>query len=245
MTDNNKSNNSSKKITGNNMTTCADIDDILNNPDLENMTIEYKRRGLLGNKMGQEKLCFAIVALANRYGGKLILDIKDDGTFEGKDIFDIDSDKGTIGNLIHNHISPVIEYDMEFLPCKKGDILVINVSKRKGIPHAYINGRNGSDIKKRVYYIRTSHGKRLVSDGQLQWLFEHQDDPGFDYPFRIVINYQKDSLRIPLPSYIEQPRSVPNFGFLINNMLQSDIDIVKKDWDTIQTFFVTTQPIRP
>ena len=227
---------------GNNMTICDEINEILRNHDAENIKIEYKRRKLLDSKQGQEKLCFAIVALANRYGGKLILGINDDVTFEGKDIFNVDSDKGTITNIIHNHISPTIEYDMEFLSCKKGDILVINILKRKGIPHAYINGRNGSDIKERIYYIRTSHGKRLVSDGQLQWLFEHQDDPDFDHPFRIVINYRKDSLQIPPPPYIEQPRSVSNFGFLINNMLQSDVDIVKKDWDTIQSFFIEIAP---
>ena len=226
----------------NNMTTCADIDDILNNPDLENMKIEFKSRKKLGQEKGKNELCFEIIALANRYGGKLILGINDDGTFEGKDIFDIDKDKGTIGSIIHDHISPVIEYDMEFLPCEKGDILVINISKRKGIPHAYINGRNGSDIKERIYYIRTSHGKRLVSDGQLQWLFEHQNDPDFDYSFRTVINYHKDSLQIPPPYHIDQPRSTSNFGDLMSVIAKSDVDMLKKDWDTIQSFFVEIAP---
>ena len=227
---------------GNNMTICDEINEILRNHDAENIKIEYKRRKLLYSKQGQEKLCFAIVALANRYGGKLILGINDDVTFEGKDIFNVDSDKGTITNIIHNHISPTIEYDMEFLSCKKGDILVINILKRKGIPHAYINGRNGSDIKERIYYIRTSHGKRLVSDGQLQWLFEHQNDPDFDYSFRTVINYHKDSLQIPPPYHIDQPRSTSDFGFLISKIAKSDVDMLKKDWDTIQSFFIEIAP---
>ncbi len=222
------------------MTTCAEITEILKKPDKETVQVELKESALLRNGDGQKKLGYEVVALANRYGGKLILGIKDDGTFEGRNIFVIDKDKSVIDNICRTNISPVIDYDVDFLQCDKGDLLVINVPKRKDIPHAYIDRRNGSEIKNRIYYIRTSHGKRLVSDKELSWLFTHIEDPDFVLRFRLVINFIKDSLKIP--GNISQPSCISNYVWFVNSIPEEDISKVTKDWDIIQSFFLDITP---
>lgn len=222
------------------MTTCKEINEILRNPNRENLKLEWKESAVLRNNDGQRKLGYEIVAMANRYGGKLLIGIKNDGTFEGKGIFNVDKDKGIIDNICHIKISPIIEYNIESLTCNEGDILVINIPKRQGIPHAYIDSRGGPEIENRIYYIRTEHGKRLVSDRQLEWLFNHQEDPDIHYPFRIVITYYKDSFQIPFN--IEQPKCINNYLTLVNSIPKDGIKILQKDWETIQSFFLEITP---
>ena len=225
------------------MTMCDEIYQILKNPEKENMKNEFKESEILRSGDGKKDLGYEIVALANRYGGKLLIGVKDDAIFEGKGIFDdkgIDNYRGIIDNICHNNISPIIEYKIEFLQCHDGDLLVVNIPKRKGIPHAYIVSRNGPEIKNRIYYIRTSHGKRLVGDRQLQWLFNHQEDPDFTFPFRIVINYCKDSLGIPGP--ISQPSCISNYVSFVNSIPENDIGMLTKDWETPQSFFIDITP---
>lgn len=222
------------------MMTCAEIYKILKSPEKEKIKIELKKSDVLRKRDGQRELGYEIIALVNRYGGKLIIGINDDGTFEGKGIFDIDKDKGIIEDICYTRISPVIEYNTEFLQCKEGDVLIVNVSRRKGIPHAYIVSRDGPEIKNRIYYIRTTHGKRLVTDGQLQWLFKHQEDPDFAFPCRVVINYFKDSLGIPGP--IPQPNCISNYISFVNNIPRNDIGVLSKDWNSVESFFIEITP---
>lgn len=59
------------------------------------------------------------------------------------------------------------------------------------MPHAFIEKRSGPELSSRIYYIRTSHGKKLVSDGQLQWLFQHPDEPKYNYDFRIGFEFDR------------------------------------------------------
>jgi len=219
------------------MTTCNEIYEILKNPEKKNLSIEWKQSAILSNI---EELSCQIVALANRYGGKLLIGVKNDGTFEGKGIFRIESAKSVIDNICNTNISPNVEYTLELLSCDEGDILVVNVPKRKGIPHAYIDSREGPEIKHRTYYIRTEHGKRLVSDRQLEWLFNHQEDPDIFFPFNIVITYLKDSFKIPYN--IEQPVCIRNYLTFVNSIPENEIANLQKDWETIQSFFLEVTP---
>lgn len=47
------------------------------------------------------------------------------------------------------------------------------------------------EISNRIYYIRTSHGKRLVTDSQLQWLFQNSEEPNYDYQFRFGFEFNR------------------------------------------------------
>lgn len=67
-----------------------------------------------------------------------------------------------------------MNYNFEFLKCEGGDLSIITVEKKKDIPYAYIVKREGVEIKSRIYYIRTPHGRRLVTDSQLEYLFSEK-----------------------------------------------------------------------
>ena len=125
-----------------------------------------------------------------------MIGINDDCTFEGKGIFNVDEDKGIINNLIQDTISPKLNSEIEFVSCSEGDVMMIKIPRRQEIPHAVIK-RKGAEIKARVYYIRTSHGKRLVSDRQLELLFK-EESLDFTYPFRFTLNFFREPLKMIL-----------------------------------------------
>jgi len=193
------------------LTTCDELNEIRKNPDKERLRIEFKQRSTLTDK--PEEIGYSLIALANRYGGKLIIGLTDDAEFEGKGIFQVDKDKGRIDNICNNNCSPKIEYQTEFIQCPDGDVLVINVNKRTGIPHAYTK-KALDEIKNRRYYVRTSHGIRLVTDLQLEWMFKNIDGPSFQKPYSIQVPYYRKNLRIPLFE------KVPSGNLVYNLLLQ-------------------------
>ena len=156
------------------MTTCKEIQELLEKSEIENFKYELKSSRILKNDNWKDKLAKEFVAFANRTGGKVIIGLQDEGTFDGEADYDINALKGDIDNIIHNKISPIINYNFEFLKCEGGDLTIITIEKKKDIPYAYIVKREGAEIKSRIYYIRTPHGKRLVSDSQLENLFSEK-----------------------------------------------------------------------
>lgn len=222
------------------MTSCNELHQILKKPEKEKLKIEFKDSRILKSDKGKEKLASEIVAMANRHGGKIFLGIKDDGTFEGKDIFEIDKDKGIIDNICHTRISPSVDYLIEFLNCDEGDVLIIHVQKRKGIPHAFIIEREGPEIKNRIYYIRTEYGKRLVNDIQLDWLFKNLEDPKIFFPFQSVFH-----LPTGFPdvfNFLPQPASALDYMALIRHMSEKEKEKLKHDSSAFSAFFVQISP---
>ena len=222
------------------MTSFDDFQKILKKPEREKLKFEFKKSDILRNDPGKQNLSSEIVAMANRYGGKIILGINDNGDFEGKGIFEVDHDKGIIDNICHTNISPSIDYLTEFLECDEGDVLIINVQKRKGIPHAFIVKRDGPEIKNRIYYIRTEHGKRLVSDSQLEWLFKNREDPDFSFPFSFNINYFREDFGIP--TQIPHPYCLKYFIPFVNKIPDEDIEMLKNNYEKAHAFFVEISP---
>jgi len=153
------------------MTTCEEIQKLLEKSEIENIKFELKSLKILKNDDWKDKLAKEFVAFANQNGGKVIIGLQDDGTFDGEKDYNVDKLKGDINNVIRDKISPIIDYNFEFLECDGGDLSIISIEKRKDIPHAYIMKRESHEIKNRIYYIRTPHGKRLVTDQELSDLF--------------------------------------------------------------------------
>ena len=120
------------------MTTYEEIKILLEKSEFESLLYELKSSKILEQNDWKGKIAKEIVALANQNGGKLIIGLQDDGTFDGKADYDVDKLKGDIDNIIHDKISPIINYNFEFLECEGGDLSVISVEKKKDIPHAYI-----------------------------------------------------------------------------------------------------------
>lgn len=171
----------------------TDIKKIALNKEKENIDIELKsfdKLIRLDDKNRKDLAC-EIIAFANRNGGKIIFGIKDDGAFDNEDNIDVDQLKGKIHNICFDNISPVIETSTDFISEPEGTVLVVYVPRRKGMPHAFIEKRSGPELSSRIYYIRTSHGKKLVSDGQLLWLFQHTDEPKYNYDFRVGFEFDR------------------------------------------------------
>lgn len=174
--------------------TIDDINRIIQSPEKETDLIELKSFSKILNLKQENKKDIAceIIAFANRHGGKIIFGINDDGTPDGFINPDVDRLKANIHDICFNNISPVIEANTQFIESDKGQFFIVHIPKRKGMPHAYIDKRDGPEITRRTYYIRTSHGKKLVSDGQLQWLFQNTGDPKYNYDFRIGFEVDKN-----------------------------------------------------
>ncbi len=157
------------------MTTCEEIKKLREKSEFENLKYELKSSKILKENNWKDKIAKEIVSFANKNGGKVIIGLQNDGTFDGEIDYHVDKLKGDIDNIIHNKISPIINYNYEFLKCEGGDLSIITIEKKnKDIPYAYIVKREGPEIKSRIYYIRTPHGKRLVSDSQLESLFSEK-----------------------------------------------------------------------
>lgn len=148
---------------------------IIQGKDKESLTLELKTRNTLRYK--QEDITPVLVSFANRYGGQLLIGVKDSGDLDGKynSPKEVDDDKGRIDNICTQKCSPPLSYTADLVETPKGDIIVVNVNRRQGPPHAVIKKRGG-EIKERLYYARTSHGKRLVTDSQLNWMFKNPGD---------------------------------------------------------------------
>lgn len=168
--------------------TAADILRISQSKEKENSNAELKSFGkIIPLKDADRKdLACEIVAFANRRGGKIIFGVKDNGEPDEKMEIDVDTLKQTLQQICRDNISPVIECSIQVIDETGGFFVVMYIPKKKITPHAYIQKRSGANIIDRVYYIRTSHGKEPVSDGQLEYLFRNEGDPVYNHSFRIA-----------------------------------------------------------
>lgn len=159
--------------------TTTDIFRIAQSSERETITTELKSfRKLIPFDDNQKRdIAYEIIAFANRHGGQLIFGINDNGKPDENIDIDIDVIKSKLHQLCFDSISPVIECTTQYIDEAEGRFFIAHIPKRKRLPHAYVPNWSGSDINSRIYYIRTSHGKKLVSDSQLEWLFQNQGDP--------------------------------------------------------------------
>jgi hypothetical protein len=224
------------------MTTCSEIQALINEREKEKAHVELKSfRKIQATDQRSDNLrdiAYEIIALANLNGGKLIFGINDDGGFDGKFEGELDNIKRDIHNLCFDSISPIIECNTEFIECTTGDLFIVYVPKRKSIPHAYVNRKDGKEIKSRIYYIRTSHGKKLVNDAQLEWIFRNQDTPNFSYPFRIGVEFDKQL------SVIGSPIPHGNYSIIqfLNQLTEKDRKTITENSEKFYQFFIELCP---
>ena len=207
----------------------------------ESEQIEFKETAFLKDN---EEIAAQLASFANRKGGKILVGVRDDGTLEGKRI---ERDKAQLHllNIAQDKVSPPAELLFQFLTMAAGDVLIIEVAKRKGIPHAAVKRLN-HEIKDRCYYIRTSSGKRLVSDTVLKWLFEHSEDPRLEYSFYIRFQYFRDNLQMPIasdvaPTWYEQTPGGPYI--FLRKLTEEDIGYILQDEAMrVQALFIELLP---
>ena len=234
------------------MTTCEEVQKLLEKPELENTKYELKSSQIFEKTDWKDDIAKELVAFANKNGGKLIIGLQDDGKFNDKANYDIDKLKGDINNIIRDKISPIIDYNFEFLECEGGALSIINVEKKKDIPHAYIVKREGHEIKNRIYYIRTPHGKSLVSDKQLYFLFNETDLNNIDTIKKIEIKPDLELINEYLDMIKNSQLSSTNIVPMLNKIhnvfsqilikedfTENELDVINKYVESVYNYILS------
>ena len=205
----------------------------------EAMKVEFKTTPLLKpTKENRFKIAAQLVAFANRNGGYLIFGIEDDGTFEGARINE-DREVQKISYIAKDRCSPQVVFTHQFLETEEGDVLVIEIERRKGMPHAVIE-RDNHEIKRRIYYRRKPKGKSLVDDKTLEYLFKNIEDPKISSRFPFYVTYHRKKIQLPL---IESPASFLQFVHFFNLLTEKDKNYLSEgDLDKVRSFVVEIAP---
>jgi hypothetical protein len=222
------------------MTTIQEIEFLVRQTEKENIKTELKsfRKLFPHTRENKTDIAAEIVAIANRQGGKLIFGINDDGSFDGKlKAQEIDEAKGWINNICKDLISPAIDCTIQFIETQEKDVVIVYIPQKKSIPHA-VTEKSGPNIKHRTYYVRTNHGKSLVTDSQLEWMFTNATESTFGHPFRLAFEFDKDF------NFIQGIVPIGNFTVspFIWDLSQEERELLKKDNDALRSFFVEMMP---
>jgi len=187
----------------------------------ENDKLEFKTTSTFEDN---EEIAAQLVAFTNRNGGKILFGVKDDGTLEGARI-DMDGEALRLSDIARSRCSPKVEFSTSLFAFDDGDVLVVNIPRRKDIPCAVVDRRD-YEIKKRTYYTRTVRGKRLVEDEELKWMFKEVGDPTLKHSFPINITYNRQSLDIPP---FDAPSGLLHIVPFVNSLKTEDIRCLLED----------------
>jgi hypothetical protein len=160
----------------------------------------------------KRELARTMTSLANLKGGWLIIGVKDTGelercNFSGK----LDESASKINNMNNDRCSPPVILSSQRLKCSEGDVIVLKIARRKGIPHAVVK-RLEDRIRQREYYLRGTKGKQLVSDFTLQQMFQSVDFPEILRHFSTSLTYSRKGPRLVAP--FEIPSYPGDMGFV-------------------------------
>lgn len=181
----------------------------------ENKSKDYKSATVLREPDGAHRYEIAkqLVAFANRNGGKLIFGVDDSGQLEGKEL-DEEMSLGTISRVARMQCQPPIEFSYTYYSedrgqTTNGDAFVVEIEPRRSIPHAIAENSEG-EIRKREYRIRAGDESRLLTNEELDWLFQNQlSELGHNYRtyFWVILDEDGDSIA-PQPPDIDRPQSI-------------------------------------
>jgi hypothetical protein len=106
-----------------------------------------------------------------------------------------------------------LELSFDYFPATDGDVLVVTIHRRRGMPSAVIE-RSGAEIRRRTYYIRSGSRKKLVDDTTLEFMFKHIEDPNTTATYHIPIWYKRED-------FILSPVHFPNFASFMLPYIQN------------------------
>ena len=135
------------------------IDEIIQSG--ENQTVDFKSLGILSNPF---KLACLMTAFANTNGGRILIGIKNDGSFEG--IREDKSHETHIMNIARDVSNPPLTPTFQVIHKPGGDIYVIKILRYRTVPFA-ARSKDGN-----VYYIRVGTSVRPASPNEISLLFE-------------------------------------------------------------------------
>ncbi len=162
----------------------------------ELVTVEFKSRRFLTDwgREAARNLAAQLVSLSNRDGGRIVFGVDDktraieQGPFNEKHVC-----VERVAHVARDLCSPPPDLAHEFVECPEGEVLVVSVGRRAGMPLAVVE-RRGAEIRGRTYYIRNNQGKQLVTDNELLQIFVNKDFPKIRASFPFVYPYNRASL---------------------------------------------------
>ena len=192
----------------------------------EDHRIDFKRSDKLDDKEGIAK---HLTAFANREGGKLVFGITDNREIEGSEILE-EVNVGIVSKVARTRCSPPVEVSHRFfsdqtLDGVTGDVLVIDISARRDVPHAVIERNSGLARK---YYIRTGNESRPISNSQeIEQLYRGHVDPDLheSNTFRTGLNFPD----LGTASLHPQPPTAPMYHYIFDSLSNTDIDFLTSD----------------
>jgi|GEM_PF-2931673 hypothetical protein len=178
------------------MTTIEEIRNLVEHRDRERINLELKsiRKITEQDAKGDNRrdIAYEIAAIANKFGGKLLFGVNDDGTFDPKFEGNPDNIKEYIVTICHDMISPVIDCNINFVQSNDWSVFVVDIPQRRHMPHAVVPNRRSHEINSRIYYTRTPFGKKLANDIELEWMFKSVTEPIFEYDFRLCSEFTRN-----------------------------------------------------
>jgi len=168
----------------------------------EVVNTEFKSRLFLSERPASGKhnrnleLAADLTSLANRLGGRIVFGIDNTTRKVEKGVMaDRDRAAQLVAHVNRDLCSPPVELSHESIVCPDGDVLVVQVARRKSIPHAVALTRPGGQIRERVYYIRNNQGKQLVTDVELAHMFLDREYPELTRHFSFAFAYRRNPPR--------------------------------------------------
>jgi hypothetical protein len=201
------------------MISADEIKELLNKG--ENIFVDFKASKYTDKD--QIDIAIDITAFANRHGGKILIGVCDNTkpekcTFSYECIDDI---KNRFGNISNDKCSPKVNLEVYKIPVDGSDIIVVDIDKRKGIPHAVLGKNNQGIIISRNYYIRTDNSNRLVDDTTLKFLFNSLNDPNLKFYTNFIVWITKE----------KTPYTAPGFILKYEHYVYQFLDIIKDKLD--------------
>jgi hypothetical protein len=190
--------------------------------ELERIRVDYKQTPYL--TADADVIAADLVAFANREGGHILVGIKDDKSKEGKKI-DADKAQMRILNIANNNCSPPINLSFDFHNAEDGDVLVVYIHRKNDMPHALVE-RRGAEIHRRIYYVRSGGGKRLVDDSVLRFLFSERHEVAIDSSASLCFWYDRTSLPHNIMSVADYSNYIYTF---LNKLNPTDLQQILSD----------------
>jgi len=150
----------------------------------EGFQLEFKRKF-----SSSEKIAKAMIGFANTRGGTILFGIDDN-----KHVVGVESEKAELEMIRvagSYHIEPPIEPQIEIVPYKGKDVVVVTVKESEDKPHALVLDEEGEHDHHSRVYIRV-HDKTMAASKEVEKILRagHADAP----PLRIEIGEEERRL---------------------------------------------------
>lgn len=140
----------------------------------EGYHLEFKQRVSSPARIAREA-----IALANTWGGTILIGIEDDGSILG--VKDSEEELFDLRIAFNDHCDPPIPLAFEIVPVsRKRDVIVVTVAQSDKKPHAFVDLESGqaTDV-----FVRVDEHTIVASPEMTQLMKHRQSDEGVQFEF--------------------------------------------------------------